>query len=351
MRDGFGLWRRDRRFILLMCGQSVTLRSMEDLATSPRRFGPEFVEAHRRRFGHKAPQERSLTYDNAVEDEFSSRRDWLDEQLRHLPLSQAEAMAGCVWQDDHYWPVHFELAVGAALRQAGLEIVYEQSWDGQTPDWTVLSATGEPLCLVEVHTASPSRDTYGRMRAWHQLTQRIKTIPVGVVLRLESIGQPVQAPDPRIAKKITQELKVALSSPLSGPRIATSFGYTFVVQGHPIAGLLPSPFGLYACFDAPSSMAGQVSAAQIIEPVKNKISKYRQLVNKHDLPLVVAVGAHRFTGLSLRELDDLLTGELLSPSNSTPVTPTSQTRLRHPDGTCQWSWPGCCGWTTSCHSP
>ncbi|MGI5286532.1 hypothetical protein ACQEVF_24780 [Nonomuraea polychroma] len=86
-------------------------------------------------------------------------------------------------------------------------------------------------------------------------------------------------------------------------------GYTFLVQGDRYGHPLSSPFGLFACFEPPSSIAGQVSATQIIGPVKGKISKYRRIVSEHNLPLVVGVGAHPFTGLSLRELDDLLTGE------------------------------------------
>ncbi|MBB4913352.1 hypothetical protein [Streptosporangium saharense] len=282
---------------------------MEDTSVPSRRFGPEFVEEYRRRHGNKPPQGRTLTYENAVNEEFAPRRDWLDEQLRQLSVRQADRLARCVWKDEHYWSVHFEMAVGAALRQAGLHIVYDYFWGRQTPDWTVMSDTGEPLCLVEVYTASPPQKTYDSMRAWHQLTQQIKTIPVGVVLRLEPTGRPVQAPDSRTAKRIAGEIRGALCGALCPSRISTSFGYTFLVQGDRYGGVIPSPFGLFACFDPPSSTAGQVSAAQIIQPVKDKISKYRRIVDEHDLPLVVAVGAHRFTGLGLRELDDLLTGE------------------------------------------
>ncbi|MBP2702922.1 hypothetical protein JOL79_03785 [Microbispora sp. RL4-1S] len=267
------------------------------------------MDEYRRRHGNKTPQGRALTYENAVNEEFASRREWLDEQLSLLPVQQADQLARRVWQDDHYWSVHFEMAVGAALRQTGLKLIYDHPWYHQTPDWTVFSATGEPLCIVEVHTASPAQVTYKNMRAWHQLTQHIKTIPVGVLLMLEPTGRPISAPDSKAAKKIAGEVRKALCSPFCPPRIPTSFGYTFLIQGDGYGGTLPSPFGLYTCFEPPSSIAGQVNATQIVTPVKGKISKYRKLVEKHELPLVVAVGTHPFTGLGLQELDDLLTGE------------------------------------------
>ncbi|MEV4397016.1 hypothetical protein [Nonomuraea sp. NPDC049607] len=128
---------------------------MDSSSPSPKRFGPEFVEKYRRIHGGKTPQGRALTYDNAVGDEFMLRRAWLDEQLDQLPVKQADRLARNVWLDEHYWPVHIEMATGAALRRAGLQAVYDRPWDRQTPDWTVLAEDGKPLCLVEVHTASP----------------------------------------------------------------------------------------------------------------------------------------------------------------------------------------------------
>ncbi|HEY5986686.1 MAG TPA: hypothetical protein VIV12_09955, partial [Streptosporangiaceae bacterium] len=83
----------------------------------------------------------------------------------------------------------FELATGAGLRAAGLNVAYDREYDNDlTPDWTVLSDRGDPVCLVEVHTHSPPKETFGQMRAWHGLVQRIRNIPVSVVLVLASQG-------------------------------------------------------------------------------------------------------------------------------------------------------------------
>jgi hypothetical protein len=79
--------------------------------------------------------------------------------VRALPQPAADALAGKLWLDEHFWTVVIELAAGSGLRTAGLQVAYEQEWDGLTPDWTVLSDTGQPQCFVEVHTDSPSRET------------------------------------------------------------------------------------------------------------------------------------------------------------------------------------------------
>ena len=125
------------------------------------------MEAHRHRYGKRPPQDRQLTYDIAVQDEHAAWRQWLDDQLALLPDQASEALANKVWLDEHFWPVNFELATGAGLRAAGLRAVYEEVWDGLSPDWTVLSDSGTPLAFVEVHTDMPAPVTFGQMRGKH----------------------------------------------------------------------------------------------------------------------------------------------------------------------------------------
>lgn len=169
------------------------------------------MEAHVKRYGKRPPEARQLTYDIAVQDEYTPWLEWLDDQLALLPDRIGEALARKMWLDENFWPVNFELAAGAGLREAGLRVAYEQPWEGLSPDWTVLSDSGKPLAFVEVHTDMPTAQTYGRMRVWHGLVERIKAIPVPVLLQLAST-KPISPPDARTAKKIAQDLKRELLS-------------------------------------------------------------------------------------------------------------------------------------------
>jgi hypothetical protein len=274
-----------------------------------RRFGPDFVAQHRRRYGKRPPEQRQLTYDIAVNDEHEPWRQWLDDQLALLPTGAANAMAHRIWLDEHFWPVNFELATGAGLRAAGLSVAYERSWAGATPDWTVLSQAGRPLAFVEVHTDQPPSDTFSRMRAWHGLVERVKKIPVPVALQLASGSGPVPPPDAGTAKKIAKDLTNKL---LKNPwtNMFFSHGYRFLVMGDPRrrGQQLVSPLGMHACFVPPSSRAGPVSAQQLMARVKEKVHIYEGLAEAYEVPLVVAVGAHRFTGVTLEDVDDILTG-------------------------------------------
>lgn len=288
-----------------MAGQNLAMTS--DM-TSTSWFGPDFVAEYRRKHGARSPEQRPLTYDIAVEDEYAPWRGWLDEQLAHLPASAAAATAGKIWLDKDFWTVNLELAVGAGLRAAGLTVEYEHNWNGVSPDWTILAKDGRPSCFVEVHTDNPPADTFARMRAWHALVQRIRQIPVGVVLQLGP-GSPVDPPDAGTAKKIARELRTQLLQETTQAWF-TSCGYTFLVMGdrHQQGRQMTSPWGVRACFNPPSEMAGVVDSQSLKTHVEEKVRKYRTLADDYGVPLVVAVGAHKFTGLSLEEVDHLING-------------------------------------------
>ena len=285
---------------------------MQHGTTAPRRFGPTWVAAQRAKLDHRPAEGRQLTYDIAVQDEYAPWRQWLDDQLALLPEDCGDALAGRVWLDEHFWTVIFELAAGAALPEAGYTAAYERPIDGMTPDWTALGPNGQPLFLLEVHTDNPAKETFSQMRAWHGLVERIKQIPVPVVLQLASTGGPdgpIPPPDAGTAKRIARDLRaglLALWQP--NPPAFTTCGYTFLVMADPRGGRRMSPLGLRACFIPPSSRAGVVSPARLLDNVTEKVAKYRGLADQHGLPLAVAAGAHKFTGVTLDGVDLALTG-------------------------------------------
>lgn len=251
-------------------------------------------------------------------------------------------MAHRIWLDEHFWTVNFEFAAGAGLRAAGLDVFYEKTWDGVTPDWTVLSESGKPSAFVEVHTDNPPRGTFAQMRAWHGLVERIKKIPVPVVLQLARTPGSNTPPDAGTAKRIAQDLHTQI---VKNPEASVfhSSGYTFLVAGDPRRGgqRMISPLGMHAAFDPPSSRAGAVSAKELMERIEDKGRKYRELALAHSAPLIIAVGAHRFTGLTLEHVDDVLTGlpapKLTFQFNSGDIDIGEQTVTMAPVP--PWTWP------------
>ncbi|MGW0572950.1 hypothetical protein [Streptomyces tauricus] len=272
-----------------------------------RRFGADFVAQQESRYGHRRPEGRPLSYDLAVEDEYEPWREWLDVQLALLPDKDADTYARNLWKDQNFWSDHIELAAGEALRASGFHVEYERLWGTKTPDWTVLD-DGQPVALVEVVTHSPSKELNGRMKAWHNLVERVKEIPVPVVLTVAGpTDHPLNPPDARTAKKIAQDLRRYLLSPLHQVQFASQ-GYIFLLMADPQTGTTMRAPGMRTILSPPSGMAGVVSAQPLVARIEEKVSKYRAVAKGAGLPLIVAAGADKFTGLGIEQLDCLLTG-------------------------------------------
>ncbi|MGW8767844.1 hypothetical protein ACWGN5_35770 [Streptomyces sp. NPDC055815] len=276
---------------------------------SLRRFGPQFVAEQRHRYGKRPPENRMLSYDLAVLDEYEPWRIWLDEQLALLPEAAADTFAANLWRDQNFWPDFIELAAGAALRRRGFSVEFERQWGTLTPDWTVVGEKGEPVALVEVLAHSPQKGTTAKISAWHGLVERLKQIPVPVVLTVGGdSSRPLDTPDARTSKKIAQDLRRALLSPLVHQAVFRSEGYTFLLRADPRTGQAMRPPGMSTILVPPSNMAGVVSAQPVTAGIEKKVSKYRALAQEAGLPLIVAAGADKFTGLQLQHFDDLLQG-------------------------------------------
>lgn len=276
--------------------------------TAPRRFGPDFVAEQLRRYGKRPPENRMLSYDMAVLEEYEPWRIWLDDQLDLLPDGTAAVFAANLWRDQNFWPDIIEIAAGDALRRKGLTVEFERRWGNLTPDWTVIGEAGVPVTLVEVLTHSPPKGTSSRMKAWHALVERLKQIPVPVVLTVAGDpSRPLDAPDARTAKKIAQDLRGALLSPLQRSEFRSQ-GYTFLLQADPRTRQPMRPPGMRTILIPPSNMAGVISAQSVAAGIQKKISKYHALAEEAQVPLIVAVGADKFTGLEVQHFDNLLRG-------------------------------------------
>ena len=306
-RRRLGLGDLTRRTRVRAGSQERRIRAVT-MEQSHRRFGPQFVAETRERYGKRPPEGRMLSYDLAVLEEHEPWRLWLDEQLDLLPEAVAKTFTENLWRDQNFWPDVIELATGAELRQRGFSVEFERRWGELTPDWTVLGKGGTAVALVEVLTYSPPPGTFGKMKAWHALVERLKEIPVPVVLTVVGDpSRPLEAPDARTAKKIAQDLRRALLSPLHQIEFRSQ-GYTFLLRADPTTGHSMQPPGMGTILVPPSNRAGVVSAQPATLKIEGKVKRYRELAQETGLPLIVAVGAHRFTGLQVQQLDDLLKG-------------------------------------------
>jgi hypothetical protein len=248
---------------------------------------------------------RSLIYDIAINDEFACQREWMGEQVALLEDAHARQFASKLWRERDHWSAVYELAAGAAVRRVGLVPAYEERWGKLTPDWTVRTPDGELACLVEVHTDQPPSEVDARIRGWRSFGDRFNTVASPFIFMVAD--GPQVPPSAGVGKRIVRQMSQSLMQITRTGRFS-SHGYTFVVMTDPAGRPVQAPNGLRAQLAWPTPTAGRVSAEKLADKVDNKVTRYRHLANELNVPLVVAVGAEPFTGVSLRELDDLMTG-------------------------------------------
>ncbi|REF00315.1 hypothetical protein [Thermomonospora umbrina] len=248
---------------------------------------------------------RSLLYDIAVKEEFAALRRWARQELALLSKDQRHQLAGKLWRERDHYSAIYELAAGEALRTAGLTPVYEQRWGKLSPDWSVYGNGGGLVCLVEVHTDQSPREVDDQIRGWRSFGDRFNSIasPFVFMVAEDSPWEPPSAGD---GKRIVQEMRESLFRINMTGRFQ-SCGYAFVVMtdgsGRPVRGR-----GLRAELAWPTPIAGRVSAEKMARKVNDKVSRYRQLADDLNVPLIVAVGAEPFTGVTLDVVDDLIAG-------------------------------------------
>jgi hypothetical protein len=79
-----------------------------------------------------------------------------------------------------------------------------------------------------------------------------------------------------------------------------------------------------------------------MEGIEEKARKYKGLATRHGVPFIVAVGAHRFTGVTLEHVDDMLTG-LPAPKITFQFDasdPYIGTQTVNWEPVPPWPWPG-----------
>jgi hypothetical protein len=79
----------------------------------------------------------------------------------------------------------------------------------------------------------------------------------------------------------------------------------------------------------------------MMEQVREKAHTYRGVAEKYAIPLIVAVGAHRFTGVTLQHVQDILTG-LPAPKITLQFNwgdPYIGEQTVHPGLVLPWQWP------------
>lgn len=248
-------------------------------------FSSEFVQELQRRYARRQEWERPDIYFVATSPKRSEHRAWIEAQVAALDDDARSKMIPRLRGDDHFITTFNELSVVAVLREAGFDPRYEAKLPGTnlTPDILLESPRGG--AVIDVWTRRVSDEARNEGRRWRELRERLRPIPSSFGLRVEPVTRAVAIPPPAaaVAKQLTRELRGWL---LSTTTVVGSVfehpPYRFIVVARQL--------GLQTVL-AQTRSGGWVSTDDVLDGIRDKVSRYASVARANNTSIVVAVAA------------------------------------------------------------
>jgi hypothetical protein len=290
-------------------------------------FNEEWLTGLTQRYRNHKRYSRPFIYFVAVEDEFKSTREQIENWVALLPAGLQKKVIASLQSDVGFQQTYHELAVGSLISGFGLQLTYESDFDGQTPDWFVRAGNGLNF-IVEVFSENVSQTTDSLDARLGELQSRISELPFDFALSVDipfgwnSIGL-----DSGRSKSIAKRVKEWLAS--DNPSIGTElhvdeFSFEVILRDRKYAHVMLMGFG----------RAFWVNPTPLRRNIEAKVDKYKKLVESNRIPFAVAVVAEFRTGYDLEGLEDILFGKEvfdLAIDNATSGV-VAQTTRRKNDG-------------------
>lgn len=272
-----------------------------------------YADLMRQRFTGRPSWSRPPIYDLATLATRARQRCWLGATLKAIPPLQRDRFRTRLEAPRSFLAAYNELAVAAILQGAGFEVVLEPEADGKTPD--LLVTRDAHSALVEVYTRFRTDQQLRDEQRWRELAARVTDIgvPVAIVVRATD-GAAASAPDSTTCVELVERLRKELLS-LTEPvgRTVVIGRYAFQVHNR--------ISGVRAMLSTPPAL-GWHNADQVLDAVREKVSRYATIASSHGWMLVVIAAAEpqsSFTGDLLRVA---LTGAQSIVTTLDPFGPT-----------------------------
>lgn len=266
-------------------------------------FDEAFVADLKVKWAARPAWERPALYSVATAPERAAQRAWMAACLERVPEPGRSRLRSRLHSDQAFVTASTELAVAAALQDAGLLPHYEVEVDGVTPDFLV-EGLDRPL-LVEVWTRREPDQLRQDERAWSVLQGRVAEIPVPIGLHIIwPDREELRPPDSRSGKQIVRKLKEWLLAVWDAPQEGMTReigGYVFRVGAVRIPGLrarLHTPEG-----------GGWADSDTVLKAVRAKVLRYASATHSRAGYLLVVLSAEDGAGLQLNQLSSALAGK------------------------------------------
>lgn len=224
-------------------------------------------------------------------------RRWIEDELAGLDNETRAQFVARLGEPRQHTSAAAELATGYALRGPGTTIQYEPDLDSTTPDLIVTSPNGDRL-VVEVWRRNLPGDVLRRNRGWAELSRHLERLQFPVVLRIEGIeGQIIDAPSVQTRKVIVTSVQRQLAQGRDVDIRVSALRITVV--GESYAGHVQV---------LPVASAGVGNRKQVLDAIDQKVKRYRDRLEAHDLPFLLVLSAEPNTGLDRDHLEAVLSG-------------------------------------------
>ena len=278
-------------------------------ALSPARchvFTPDWIAEQKRKYDQLPDHARPKLYYFWTSEEAQGLRNLVEQSVDRLPPESRQRVIPRLRTTEQFTQTRNELAVGDSLRRMGHAVEYEVELQGLTPDWLVHVAGTGTRFILEVVSSQPPQERERCDDGWDTLRRRLEGLSGDAHLSMQppfdiEEFKPVAPPPDRRQKQIVQEVEQWLKGAIPDEAELTIDGivFAFVCRipslDHVTCGMSCTPF----CVDS----------APLKESLKEKASKYRELVQSAQLPFVVCAIPEFSTGRGLDDLQSAALGE------------------------------------------
>jgi len=252
------------------------------------------------------PEHYALATDPAREQQ----RAWVNRALEQLGGRGAETLFHNLETRGRFLQSYNELAIAAILQGAGGSLAYERRLESKTPDFVVLDPSDRITHIIEVVNQKRPKPADATDKRWRELSDRFARVEQPWRLRVANQPHIQGGPAPDLAKYMVNEIgRLLASEPVRVGDLLANDAYSFLV-------VAPSP-GTHVELLTPVEEVW-VDSDTLASGIRDKVSRYADLANQLDVPLIVVVGADDTLAVSADFVRSALGGPLTLALNLNP---------------------------------
>ena len=256
------------------------------------------LDRHASKLASHRPEHFALATDPTRERQVA----WVNETLGNLDHRGAASLFRNLQTQGRFLQSYNELAVAAILQAAGLKLAYEREIHGRTPDLLALDGSDRPTHIIEVLNRKRPKPVDAADGHWKELSDRFERIAQPWRLRVARISGERSGPYADLAIHMVRETdKWVMSNHLAIGDGWTIDDYAFLV-------VAKSPGTHFELLTPVEEV--WVDSDTLAGEIRKKVSRYAELAQGLDAPLIVVVGADDALAVSSDSVKSALGGQL-----------------------------------------